>query len=72
MKATRKDFEAIASVVNDVFRRAQTQKLASKNKLILMRLDMAEELARVMSGTNPAFDRSRFITACTKPMEGKL
>ena len=55
---TRKDFEAIAAIINAV----QIDTLEQPASWTAY--DIAEGIAKHMSMTNPRFDRDRFMLAC--------
>lgn len=56
---SRKDFEAIAKVIRGadlgVDMNGESQRL---------RRELAEDMANVLGGSNPRFDRDRFVAAC--------
>jgi len=63
---TRKDYELIAETIDNTFRGmvAPTQELRWREREIKDAL--VSEFARALSATNPRFDESRFIAACSK------
>lgn len=58
---TRKDFELIAGVIKDA---NYTASKFQDTRGVGMLTHVALELADVLAGTNPAFDRERFLVAC--------
>ena len=56
---TRKDFRAIAEIVN----RASTNANGYK-PVVFAIVDITEEIADYLATTNPLFDRKKFLSAC--------
>lgn len=56
---TRKDFELIAKAIRTEM---DVWEDGSKGKIALIYL--AQNMANQLQGTNPRFDRERFLTAC--------
>jgi hypothetical protein len=53
---TRKDFVAIAKILNKIRPHAPTGMFA----------ELVRDFANILKGTNPEFDRERFVAACLK------
>lgn len=58
MKATRKDFEAIAAALK------ANRELLTDGKLIFAHETLCLSIADVLSDANPRFDRGMFLRAC--------
>lgn len=65
MATTRKDYEAIAAVINNVGRAHRTENNVAT-------LEIAQGLADYFATDNPDFNRARFISACFKYQQEPL
>lgn len=66
---TRKDFVAIAAILNDAREDAMVLEAIGNGGGAASTLEIATGLANYFETVNPRFDRERFLTACGYPVD---